>query len=81
MVSQQWHFETLSGIHGCNVKAQVLRCLVVPATLGATTGCTTICHLPGHASLATVGYEAPGTMYSCDSLRRPALVSELGGDC
>lgn len=31
------------------------------------TGCTTTRHLLGHASLATVGCEAPRTMYPRDS--------------
>lgn len=30
----------------------------------ATTGCTTICHLPKHALPVTARYEALGTMHS-----------------
>ena len=78
--SQQWHLRHQAG-HNRHVRAQALRYLVVPESSGATTGCTTICHLFGHASLATVGCEASKTMYPRDRMRRVAHVSEQGGDC
>lgn len=62
-------------------RAQALRYLVVPELSGATTGCTTICHLFEHASLATVGCEASKTMYPHVRMRRFVHTSEQGGDC
>jgi len=36
---------------------------LITGKLEAETGCATACHLVGHASLVTEGYEAPTTMY------------------
>jgi len=40
-----------------------LTSIPINGQLEAETGCATACHLIGHASLVTEGYEAPMTMY------------------
>ena len=60
--SQQWRLDHVS-ISPAKVIALTLLCLVVSKISGTATECTTIRHLFGHASLATVGCEAPKTIY------------------